>query len=367
MLTRLSLLTLITLAVWLAAPCALASAKLQQYHAIIIAHDNLPMRQDDDGQPYFGVPVVESKAGIAVGWEPYTQDPNVGSPLAFTRRDALRFERFMVKYGLPERVTTLLPSFDDNTTSPYGTHRRSNSYADVERAFEQTAARITAARTEVASAGRSRRAEQVVFIHFSGHGTHGGLLLQDELLSAVDFRAWIEQLDADLVVVILDSCYGAGWNNEAEPPLIQPNKDLPQVIDGQRGVAVFKSTNLTPESEVLRSGVLTHVVLSGLMGGADDNRDDRITFAELSDYFYLRTNRSGQFDGRPESPGGNHQRVLFDLRHGVGVTPLTFQHELQGRVLLADEEGVIAELTACCRSRPLRPKRSRPARLGNAA
>ncbi len=344
MLTKWSLLALMSLVVWLVAPSAEAAAKLQQYHAIVIAHDNLTVRYDEAGSPYYAQPVEGSDKGIAVGWEPFPADPKGGSPLSFTVRDALRVERFMVKHGLPDRVTTLLPPEVDSGSNPYGTHREGNDLADVELAFEQTAARVAAARAEA-----GRRVEQVVFVHYSGHGTHLGLLLRDDLLSPLRFREWIEDLDGDLVVVVLDSCYGGGWGldgEQVEVHEIESARDIPRIIKGQQGVAVFRAINRTPESEVLRTGVLTHVMLSGLMGGADENRDARLTFAELSDYFYLNTDRSGQFDGRPEAPGGNQHRVLFDLRHGAGVTPLSFSSELQGRVLVADDEGVLAEVNA---------------------
>ncbi|MCB9797394.1 MAG: hypothetical protein H6741_32290, partial [Alphaproteobacteria bacterium] len=233
----------------------------------------------------------------------------------------------------------------------------------AERAFRDTRCRIASLKgaplaecgSPSAPATGGLDAEDVVFVHYSGHGLPGGLVLRNGVLAPRVLEGWVEELGADLVVLLIDACHGAGLT---EVPEGNPRAgDWPQVfltqlfprrlLEAPRGVALFNAAvhwQLTEVAE-LNSGQLTHVVLSGLMGGADDDGDQRITFEELSGFFERNTTDAGEFVARTAAPGGDRTRVLLDLRQARTATHvLEVDRRLGGRLLVADPNGAVAEV-----------------------
>lgn len=332
-----------------------------RYYGILMANDNLPRKTSAAGTT-FVVPSGVKNVALGQSMIAFAPAKEKGLPLRFTANDVLRFERFLVRRADPSRITTLLPDWESRPTESANalgyTHRGPSTLSAAREAFTSTKCQIAAAKhrqvegcdQSLGGNAKSRAAsttEHVVFVHFSGHGSKQGLFLRDGVLPAGEFADLVSSLDADLVVVTLDSCYGSGWDESKETPTLDRSRDVPDVVQGKQGIAVFKSANTLAEVAGLESGVLTHVVLSGLMGGADANGDDRISFAELSDFFYLHTSRSGQFDSRAESPGANQQRTLLDatVSGGLGELNLTLAAGLGGRLLVTDtQKRAVAEV-----------------------
>jgi len=343
---------------------ARAAGQRYRYHGILIAHDNLPKQNGSFVEPPRGVD-PRSERGLEL--VPYSADPQGGDPLDFTLNDALRFERFLARHTPASLITTLLPP-GASPPAPQGGEtvsvtRGESTVAGVRQAFHDTACRIGGLKTGEAPAdcappppsGRGDDFTDVVYVHFAGHGVYQGLMLADDILHAKTiegasrpalrepgFQELIDQLKdagAELVVVVLDSCYASGFDERGGRE-VNPATDVPRVIQGQRGVAVFRAAGVVPELRELGSGALTHVVLSGLMGAADENHDQRITFAELSDHYWLNSTRGGEFDGKTESPGSNQHAVLMDLRHGHGEEVLSLSSELGGRFVVVEKSAV---------------------------
>ncbi len=108
---------------------------------------------------------------------------------------------------------------------------------------------------------------------------------------------------------------------------------------------MFNSASVVPEDDPLRSGFLTHIVLSGLQGAADDDRDGRVRYEELAGFFELNSSISGELAGRTAAPRGNRRRVLFDHHMALGGSQvLTIDRGLGGRFLVAEDEGALAEV-----------------------
>lgn len=366
---------------------ALAPAQAQpRYHAILMAHDDLPWETDaqgvaipgpDGGRRYFyprpGEPrsMVREQAPVHAPAEEPADGCAKRTPhtLCFVQRDQQRFEEFMLLFAEPEWVSRLDVRHEG---APLPATERSgrvlaSTIEQTEGAFADTRCRIRHLKglepegcegftPDARAAERvDPEVEDIVFVHFSGHGLPDGLVLRNGGVPPATMEGWLRSLGADLVVVIIDACHGAGLTGGGlnlgdaddevrvfKSPLFQRGP-----LDAPRGIALFNAAvhYQLIELQALRSGALTHLMLSGLMGGADDDRDRRITFAELSEFFYANTTRAGEFDGRAAAPGGNRERVLLNLEDARRATHvLEVSRRLGGRLLLTDGVGAVAEL-----------------------
>jgi hypothetical protein len=324
----------------------------QRVHGLVIAHDNLPTVASD-GRTVFAVPVATTDRGLGlstVPLEPYSADPERGLPLVATRRDAVRMTEFLARFSSGGRLLVAAPGAEDvpgvNGVLPNTVDGVLDGLTELRCVLAAAHGRqMDDACLDVELPGAdARRYDDIVFVHFSGHGVHEGLMLADGVLPAKVFQSEVQALTragADLVVVVLDSCYGSGVDGT-----VVPQTDLPPLTASSGRVALFAASSTVPEIGQLSSGVLTHVVLSGLAGAADEDGDERITFAELSDFFLLHTHRSGQFAARVRAPGANHLRPVLDLTAGRSQVPVSVPRRDAGRFLLADDGGVVTEVHA---------------------
>lgn len=349
----------------------------QRYHAIVISHDNIVVVEDDASGPAYAVPsLTAGRKGLRVvaddaesDLEIVTRDPALYR-LDHTTRDALRFEGLLARYTHPGLLTRLGPDHRGPPLPASDQHgiRDLNTLDGVRRAFHDTACRIAdldgepragceaaPAPDEARATGRGR-VDDVVFIVFSGHGLPQGLILRDGLLTGDELQALVRDLDADLSVVILDACFGASYSGD-DSSRHKPIRALQGgPLGGPARVAVFNAANTIPEVEQLRSGMLSHVILSGLMGAADDDADGRIRYEELADFYLLNTSGAGEFQGRSAAPLGNHRAVLFDHRMARrDVEIVSVQRKLGGRLLFTADDGALGEINVS--RRPLHQTR----------
>lgn len=361
----------------------------QRYHAIVAAHDNAPLvgftadgspcyRRPDELKPSSG---GSGTKGFTVVDDPPSEDGRVDdqpapvsstgclSPeqfrLKWPMRDAQRGQELFTRYTSSTRVLVLR---SDHTGGPLPATamtpgQSQSTVSDLERAFHDTGCRIASLRGgdlegcdplhfPPSPPMRGRQPEDVVWFHFSGHGTPEGLVLQDGVLRADALEGWVHELvdrrGAALVVIIADACYGTvvtadeAVRGEVEHKLFRlaPGRPL-----GNGSIAVFRSATTVPEADSLRSGILTHVVLSGLMGGADADDSGDITFAELSSFFNLQTAGEPDFVGRTTAPDNNPERVLLRVDQGDGrQVDLAVDRSTGARLLIAEPSGVVAEI-----------------------
>lgn len=359
----------------------------QRYHAILIDHDNASYTQLAGGSRQYVWPAASPRKGFDLvleeGYAEVQADPDKPpvnpsrSGLAYTGRDSRRFEQLLLRYGHPGLVERATHEHDSDDPLPANELRgtlRANRLADVGAAFQATACRLAAldpehrevdpaydctgsAVPEGAAAEGAGRVEDVVFVYFSGHGLPGGLVLADGLLDAETLELLVGSLPADLVVVVIDACYGGAYSADGSSDHHPVESLRAGLLGGPRRVAVFNSASVVPEVDPLQSGFLTHIVLSGLMGVADDDRDGRIRYEELAAFFALNTAMAGELAGRTAAPRGNRRRVLFDHGMAVGATQvLTVDRGLGGRLLVAEDEGAVAEANV---TRPIWGKSAR--------
>lgn len=334
-----------------------AVARPVRYHVIAVANDQGPSNGIVAGaQGVRGVSVRELRSLQEL------QDGGVRfAPLRYAASDA-------------KRAVDLFRALTDDALmelrSPGGDAETVPTVANVERAFRDTGCRIARlkGRTRDGCAGIDDdipvdvwtrfdgpgQEEDVVFVFYSGHGLAQGLLLADDLLPMSALDDAVDDLGADLVVVILDACFGSGADAGTGAPAIERARDLPD-LRGRRGVATFASANTVLEVDGLGSGALTHIILSGLSGGADADRDALITYAEMEEFFWMHAERGHQFVGRPSPPGRRPERALLDLDAARAGVFVSVPSQPAARVLFSDDGGAArAEHAARRRGGPVR-------------
>jgi len=217
---------------------------------------------------------------------------------------------------------------------------------------EQLRARINAVADKInadLAAGRHSR----VFFYYSGHARASALDLGSDQLALAELRQRLFQLPSKLTVVVLDACQSGAFSRiKGAQPAADFSFNSRQQLDAS-GVAVLASSSgseLSQESEQLRSSYFTHHLLIGLRGASDVNRDGMVTIDEAYRYAYHQT----LLATAETAVGGQHVSLEVDLK-GHGEVPLSYPRaatthielpaNLEGKTLVEDKRSrtVVAE------------------------
>jgi hypothetical protein len=178
--------------------------------------------------------------------------------------------------------------------------------------------RLTARVTADRAAGRQAR---VVF-YYSGHARSTGIDLGSEQLALGELRQRLFAIPATLTVVVLDACQSGAFSRvKGAQPAADFSFNSRQRLDAS-GVAVLASSSsseLSQESEQLRSSYFTHHLLVGLRGAGDSNADGQVTIDEAYRYAYHQT----LLATAQTAVGGQHVSLEVDLK-GHGDVALSF-------------------------------------------
>ncbi|HEX3476190.1 MAG TPA: caspase family protein [Kofleriaceae bacterium] len=212
--------------------------------------------------------------------------------------------------------------------------------------LDQLAARVAAAR----AAGRAAR---VVF-YYSGHARAAALDLGAEELALAELRQRLFGIPATLTVVVLDACQSGAFSRiKGAEPAADFSFNSRQHL-GASGIAVLASSSaseLSQESEQLRSSYFTHHLLVGLRGAGDADHDGQVSIDEAYRYAYHQT----LLATAGTAVGGQHVSLEVELK-GHGDVPLTFPRAataaielpgaLEGQALVEDRRAgaVVAEI-----------------------
>jgi hypothetical protein len=222
----------------------------------------------------------------------------------------------------PEKNVQLLTELDRDTELLVPLLRgktRSPTRAEV----TATAAKIGRAADEAL-----RRGEEVDFYFvFAGHGDvdhgKGFLELRDARFTSDDLEAMLKAIPSTRAHVILDSCNSFFVLNARKPGgrhVAIPAEAVRSLTDRLPNVGAFLSTS--SEADVfewseLQSGIFSHAVRSGLMGGADANHDGVISYDELGAFLFVATSKVKNPLYRPKvfssGPRGRGDEPIFQL------------------------------------------------------
>jgi caspase domain-containing protein len=199
------------------------------------------------------------------------------------------------------------------------------------------------------AAGKQSR----VFFYYSGHARATAIDLGSEPLPLDELRKSLFALDATLTVVVLDACQSGAFSRvKGATPAADFSFNSRQHLDAT-GVAVLASSSgseLSQESETLRSSYFTHHLLVGMRGAGDANGDGQVSVDEAYRYAYHQT----LLATAATAVGGQHVSLEVDLK-GHGEVPLSFPRaatasielpaKLEGQTLVHDKRAkvVVAE------------------------
>ena len=209
----------------------------------------------------------------------------------------------------------------------------------------QLAARVAADR----AAGRQTR----VLFYYSGHARSTAIDLGPDELDLGELRQRLFGVPATLTVVVLDACQSGAFSRvKGAQPVADFSFNSRQHLDAT-GIAVLASSSgseLSQESEQLRSSYFTHHLLVGLRGAGDADHDGQVSIDEAYRYAYHQT----LLATAETAVGGQHVSLEVDLK-GHGDVPLSFPRAataaielpaaLEGQALVEDRRAhvVVAE------------------------
>ena len=156
--------------------------------------------------------------------------------------------------------------------------------------------RAVAALREDVQADHARGRQTDVLLIYVGHGNTDALgrayftLMGGRLDRAAFYTRLVDPLGADFVHVVVDACRASGVVGSRGKPDVAVLAELRGVLEREQlatrphvGATFAESeSGETHEWSRLRAGVFSHVVRSGLMGGADVNGDGAVEYSELA-------------------------------------------------------------------------------------
>jgi hypothetical protein len=186
-----------------------------------------------------------------------------------------------------------------------------------------------------------------VVLYYSGHADERGILLGKDLLTYGKIKTYVDQLPADVRIIVLDAC-SSGELTREKGGTMRPAFlfDASAAMNGHAYLTSSSENEGAQESDSLKGSIFTHYLVSGLRGGADANSDGKITLDEAYQYAYHETLR------RTENTYYGAQHPAYDIRlKGSGNLVMTdlrscsaklrLDPQMAGRIYVRDESGVL--------------------------
>jgi hypothetical protein len=178
------------------------------------------------------------------------------------------------------------------------------------------------------TAGRQAR----VFFYYSGHARAQAIDLGSSELPLDELRTRLFKVPAALTVVVLDACQSGAFSRiKGAAPAADFSYSSRQHLDAT-GVAVLASSTgseLSQESEQLKSSYFTYHFLVGLRGAGDSNNDGEVSVDEAYRYAYHQT----LLATAETAVGGQHVTFEADLK-GHGEVPLSYPRAATAQIVL---------------------------------
>ncbi len=238
------------------------------------------------------VPIQETWA-LLIGISDYAEVKD----LSYARRDAEAIAAWLLDAGVPADHIRLLtdeePVIQDGGTA----------------VVDARLATLVNVREGLGWLRQMAKQDDLVLIHFSGHGYQGAddnlderdgvdefFVLHDTRAAAKDdtalrddeFGRFLDRIESNHVLVFFDSCYSGGLSRSLTPGS-RATGDTVDVfsdfkLEGRLILSASSENQDAFESPQLEHGVLTHFLLDGLGGAADLNADSHITVWELFEH-----------------------------------------------------------------------------------
>ena len=202
-----------------------------------------------------------------------------------------------------------------------------------------------------AESRRNARRTELVF-YYSGHSDENGILLNRERYGYRELRERINTVQADMRIVILDSCSSGAITRAKGGVKTQPFLfDSSVSAEGYAFLTSSSADETSQESDSIESSYFTHSILAGLRGAADSAGDGLVTLNELYRFAYTETLAKtetsvygAQHPSYDIQVSGSGDVVLTDIKD-ISAS-LLLAGDLTGRISIRDSSGfLVAELT----------------------
>lgn len=226
-------------------------------------------------------------------------------PLHYADDDAIRYYQLFSKIGNARLFSVL----DTNTQRRYPQLAALSAPPSLDNLLQAVADYASSM-----SADRARGDQPIFYFIFSGHGAQdkeGGSFLALEgasLTQDILYDEILARLPSTYSHVIVDACHAGGvvgirggfFADEVEGRTKTLSAKESQAILSTRRLARFPQVGVILASSLgqeahewseVESGVFTHELLSGLLGPADVNRDEKIEYTEIQ-AFVAAANRN---------------------------------------------------------------------------
>jgi hypothetical protein len=214
---------------------------------------------------------------------------------------------------------------------------------DLETAFLMMDRRISQAHEN------ARRVE--FLFYYSGHSDEKGLLLGEERVAYTDLKSSIVDMEADVNIAILDSCFSGAFTR-----LKGGTRQLPFMIDesiqmqGHAFLTSSSANEAAQESDHIQGSYFTHYMIAALRGAADSTRDEQVSLNEAYHYAFSETlARTETSHAGAQHPSYNIQLTgtgdltMTDLR--VASCSIVLGEQIDGRLYVRGPMGnLVAEV-----------------------
>lgn len=151
--------------------------------------------------------------------------------------------------------------------------------ADLLRLRDPDSAQLMGALARVREMSRRDSAQRVpteLVVYLAGHAALDGLELGPHLLTWSRFREVLRATGADTRVAIVDAC-ASGAALRIRGRFVVP---APTPLRGEAWMVSSRAEEVSLETDADGGGIFTRILLSGLRGAADRDRDGAVTFDE---------------------------------------------------------------------------------------
>lgn len=210
----------------------------------------------------------------------------------------------------------------------------------LDRAFDGLSRRVRDERK------RGQRVELVVY--YSGHADESGILIGGARYDYARLRQRIRAVPVDVHIAIVDSCASGSFTRikggVKKPPFLH---DSSNQVAGFAFLSSSSADEDAQESDRIGASFFTYFFVAALRGGADRNRDGKITLTEAYQFSYEHTlGRTQNTSHGPQHPAydmhlsGTGDVVITDLRSTDSA--LVLPAALRGRITVVDKSGRVA-------------------------